>query len=75
MKTLIILTLSLFSLTAFCSNEAVCINDKDCEELSALPSEFNNPEVTVEQSENAYVLADEILIDIGRSIAGDFEEE
>lgn len=75
MKLILVSLMSFFSISVFSSNEAVCINAGDCEELSALPSEFNNPEVTGSQAANAYSMAEEVLSDIGRSIAGEIEEE
>lgn len=67
--------MSFFAFSTFASSEAVCVNDNDCEELTALPAEFNNPDVSSDQIDNAYVMADKVLSDIGRSIAGDFEQE
>lgn len=71
----IFLTITLVaSFSVLSASDSTCESNEDCTALIGEASNFNNPEVTREQADNAFVMADEILSDIGRSIAGDFED-
>lgn len=74
MKFIILIAVLTFSLNIFATLESTCEATDNCNALTALPSEFNNPEITQAQTDKAFLMADEVLSDIGRSIAGDFEE-
>ena len=74
MKILIILLVSFFAIGAFAQGEVAC-EAENCDQLAAVPAEFNNPEVTLEQADNAFAMTEEVLGDIGRSIAGEAVEE
>lgn len=74
MKYIVLMALLTFSFNVFSAKDSTCEVNEDCSALSVKTSEFNNPEVTSAQADKAFVMADEILNDIGRSIAGDFED-
>lgn len=77
-KFIIIFTLLTLNMSlAFAKDqfEQNCQSDQTCENLEQNDSNFYNADISENQAEGAFALADEMMGNIGRSIAGEFEAE
>lgn len=75
MKTILFLIITTISSNLFASDDKSCESVDYCKDLNPKVQEFKHPEVTSEQIDNAYTMAEDVLGDIGRSIAGEIVEE